>query len=119
MNYPELPVIQKTYDLIKWYVPLLNKLPRDHKFVLGDRIQGTLHRILEDLIKARYRKVKLDLLDGINAELEVLRYQTRLCHEFALMDTRRFEFAIRQINAVGEDLGGWIKQQKRAATRGS
>ena len=29
----ELPVIQKTYDLIKWYVPILNRLPRDHKFL--------------------------------------------------------------------------------------
>jgi hypothetical protein len=22
-----LPIIQKTYDLIKWYVPILNRLP--------------------------------------------------------------------------------------------
>jgi len=34
----DLPIIQKTYDLIKWYVPILNRLPRDHKFLLGDRI---------------------------------------------------------------------------------
>ena len=34
----ELPVIQKAYDLIVWYVPLLNKLPLDHKHMLGDRI---------------------------------------------------------------------------------
>jgi hypothetical protein len=34
----ELPIIQQTYDLILWYVPLLNRLPRDHKFLLGDRI---------------------------------------------------------------------------------
>lgn len=31
----ELPIVQKTYDLIKWYVPILNRLPRDHKFGLG------------------------------------------------------------------------------------
>ncbi|MGB3786420.1 MAG: hypothetical protein WA949_00315 [Phormidesmis sp.] len=32
-NMPsELPMIQKTYDLIKWYVPLLNRLPKAHKF---------------------------------------------------------------------------------------
>jgi hypothetical protein len=34
----DLPIIQKTYDLIKWYVPILNRLPRDHKLLLGDRI---------------------------------------------------------------------------------
>jgi hypothetical protein len=52
----ELPIIQKTYDLIKWYVPHLNKLPRDHKFNLGNRIITELYEFLENLIKARYSK---------------------------------------------------------------
>jgi putative toxin-antitoxin system antitoxin component (TIGR02293 family) len=29
----DLPIVQKTYDLIKWYVPILNRLPRDRKFM--------------------------------------------------------------------------------------
>jgi hypothetical protein len=28
---PDLTIIQKTYNLIKWYVPILNRLPKDHK----------------------------------------------------------------------------------------
>jgi hypothetical protein len=39
----ELPIIQKTYDLIKWYVPLLNRLPRDYKFQLGNRMVGGMY----------------------------------------------------------------------------
>ena len=31
----ELPIIQRTYDLILWYVPRLNKLPRNYKYALG------------------------------------------------------------------------------------
>ena len=38
----ELPIVQKTYDLIKWYVPILNRLSRDHKFGLGDRMVAVL-----------------------------------------------------------------------------
>ena len=34
----DLPIIQKTCDLITWYIPIINRLPRDHKFLLGDRI---------------------------------------------------------------------------------
>ena len=34
----ELPIIQQVYDLILWYVPRLNKLPRDYKFVIGFRL---------------------------------------------------------------------------------
>ena len=32
----ELSIIQKTYDLIQWYVPIFNRLPKTHKFTLGD-----------------------------------------------------------------------------------
>jgi hypothetical protein len=37
----ELPIIQATMDLIQWFVPLLNRLPRDQRFALGDElVQG-------------------------------------------------------------------------------
>lgn len=55
----DLPIIQKTYDLIKWYVPILNRLPRDHKFLLGNRIITELYELLDGLIVARYSKQKL------------------------------------------------------------
>jgi hypothetical protein len=47
----ELPIIQKTHDLIQWYVPVLNRLPRDHKFMLGDRIITGLYDLLEGGIR--------------------------------------------------------------------
>ena len=44
MGEKELPIIQATYDLVKWYVPILNRLPKAHKYALGDRIMmGTYH----------------------------------------------------------------------------
>ena len=110
----ELPIIQKIYDLIKWYVPILNKLPRDFKFGLGDRISTLLYDILESLIYARYQSEKLELLNNINSKLEVLRYQTRLLHDFEQIDVRRYEFVSEILNGIGTDLGGWIKHQKKA-----
>ena len=38
----ELPIIQKTYDLITWYIPHINRMPRTHKYLLGDRLQDAL-----------------------------------------------------------------------------
>ena len=108
----DLPIIQRVYDLIRWYVPLLNKFPRDFKFMLGDRMQTTLYTILDNLIRARYRREKLTILEDINAELDVLRYQTRLCKDFNLFDLRRYGHASKLINEIGENLGGWIRQQR-------
>ncbi|MCC5622529.1 diversity-generating retroelement protein Avd [Nostoc sp. CHAB 5715] len=108
----DLPIIQKTYDLIKWYVPILNRLPRDHKFLLGNRIITELYDLLDGLIVARYAKQKLAQLEALNSKLDIIRYQTRLLLEFNLVKTERYEYAQKLLNDIGIDLGGWIKQQK-------
>lgn len=108
----DLPIIQKTYDLIKWYVPILNRLPRDHKLLLGNRIITELYNLLDGLIIARYAKQKLTQLETLNTRLDILRYQTRLLLDLDLMKTERYEYAQKLINDIGIDLGAWIKQQK-------
>ncbi len=108
----DLPIIQKTYDLIRWYVPILNRLPRNHKFALGDRMVVGLYSFLENLLRARYERHKLPRLEGLNSELDVLRYQTRLLKDFELVSVQRYEYVSGMINDIGSDLGGWIKQQK-------
>lgn len=84
----ELPIIQKTYDLLKWYVPTLNKLPREHKFLLGDRMISGLYDLMEGLILARYSADKLPQLKALNGRLDLLRHQTRLLLDFELMSTK-------------------------------
>lgn len=110
----ELPIIQKAYDLIKWYVPILNRLPRDHKFMLGDRMITGLYELLEGLIQARYSSDKLPQLKNLNSHLDILRHQTRLLLDFQLIEVKRYEYAGQLINSIGTDLGGWIKQQRTA-----
>ena len=34
----EVVAVTRTYELILWAVPQVNKLPRDHCFTLGDRL---------------------------------------------------------------------------------
>jgi len=109
----DLPIIQKTYDLIKWYVPLLNRLPRSHRFLLGDRIITGLYTLLEGLIQARYAKEKLPQLQALNTQLDILRHQTRLLLDFHLISAQRYDYAGGQLNDIGVDLGGWIKQQRQ------
>jgi hypothetical protein len=39
-------------------------------------------------------------------------HQSRLLLDFQLISVGRYEYAVKLINAIGQDLGGWIKQQK-------
>jgi len=112
----DLPIIQKAYDLVKWYVPILNRLPRNHRFTLGDRIINGLYDLLEWLILARYSRDKLATLQNLNVRLDLLRHQTRLLVYFELMETKRYEYVGKLINDIGTELGGWIRQQRQRAT---
>ncbi|NBD33959.1 MAG: diversity-generating retroelement protein Avd [Cyanobacteria bacterium] len=108
----ELSIIQKTYDLIQWFVPILNRLPKAHKFALGDRMLNQLYELLEGLIQARYAKQKLRQLELLNTQLDILRYQTRLLLDFQLISLKRYEYASQLIDSIGIELGGWIRQQR-------
>lgn len=57
MNKQMMPpdsILQKTYFALKELIPLLDRLPKNQKFTLGDRIQNQLSDILELLIEAYY-----------------------------------------------------------------
>ena len=108
----ELPIVQKTYDLIKWYVPILNRLPRDHKFCLGDRMVAALYDLLEGFVTARYARNKLAILQPLSGKLDILQYQTRLLLDFQLMEVKRYEYVSRRIDELGRQLTGWLGQQR-------
>jgi hypothetical protein len=69
-DFEELVVIAKTYDLILWSCHHTGKFPRQHRFVLGERIERNLYDLLETLIKAKYSNPRQELL-------EILRLQMR------------------------------------------
>ncbi len=112
----ELPVIEQTRDLILWYVPLLNRLPRAHRYTLGERIITSLYELLEELIRARYAKQKRAQLEASNLRLELLRQQARLLVSFKLIDGGQFQHVSKLINTVGISIGSWLKQQTAVTT---
>jgi len=105
----ELLVIQKLYDYLVWISPLINRFPRDRKFTIGDRILNRLYDVLEDLIKAKYRRNnKIDLLEQANVSLEIVRFYQRLILSDNLWNKQRYAFASKSVNEVGFLLGKWV-----------
>ena len=77
----ELTVITKTYDLILWSCNHTGRFPRNHRFVLGERIERNLYDLLETLIRAKYTRQRQPLLEDANLKLEILRFQMRLAKD--------------------------------------
>jgi len=57
------------------------KFPRNHRFVLGERIERNLYDLLETLIQAKYTRQRQPLLERANLMLEILRFQMRLAKD--------------------------------------
>lgn len=102
-------VLTKHYDFVAWVLPHLSRFPKNYKFLLGDRMQSAILDVLEDLIDASYSREKGDILQRVNLRLEKLRYMFRLSNDLALLDQRRYLYAVESLNEIGRMTGGWIK----------
>lgn len=105
----ELAVITKTYDLILWSCHHTGRFPRNHRFVLGERIERNLYDLLESLIRAKYSKQRKELLDHANLGLEVLRFQLRLAKDLQCLKVDSYGFAAKAVDEIGRLVGGWLK----------
>jgi hypothetical protein len=43
----ESPIFARTYDLLRWLIPLTIKFPRQQRFVLAEALQGCALRLHE------------------------------------------------------------------------
>jgi len=113
----ELTVITKAYDLMREMTRRVAKLPRDYKFVLGDRILSNVYELFDTLIEAKFTPDKLPLLDRANLRLERMRFQVRLAHDEKLISASQYEVAARLIDEVGRLVGGWRRAVLQNAGR--
>lgn len=106
MNQVELPIITKTYDLVLWSCKHTSRFPRNHRFVLGEKIERRLYELLEALLQARYTKERTELLRRANMSLEILRFQMRLAHDLQCLRSNSYAFATKAIHEIGSMIDG-------------
>jgi four helix bundle protein len=110
-------IVARYYEFLKWLKQHVNDFPRNERYTFGQRIENKSIDILENLIEACYQRNKLEILRQTNRDLEVLRYFLRLCKDFKLINIRQYQYASTQLFEIGQQLGGWIKQQQTSGKR--
>lgn len=109
MSFQNLPIFEKTYELILWLYPAVNKFPKSQRFVLGQQIENTMLNIMKGIIQANAERAKLPYLKQASVDLDKLRIIIRLAKDMKFFTVRQYEFAVGKINEIGKMLGGWIK----------
>jgi hypothetical protein len=113
-QHEELVIITKTYDLILWSCHHTSNSPRNHRVVLGERIERNLYDLLETLIQAKYSRERLPLLEKANLILEILRFQMRLAKDLQCIKLPSYAFAAKAIDEIGKLIGGWLRRSDNA-----
>ena len=90
----------------------VESFPRGKKFTLGDRIVNQILDILESLIEAAYSREKVNILKRTNIRIEKLRYLIRLCVDNKVIAMNSYEYISNEIDHLGKQVGGWIKNVK-------
>lgn len=105
----ESPIFTRTYDLIRWLIPMTVKFPRSQRFVLAEAVQRTALGFQERLIEAARADDAAPFLRQADTDLTKLRFYLRLCRDLELMSIGQYGHAARMVDEVGRLLGGWIK----------
>jgi hypothetical protein len=103
----ELVVITKTYDLIVWTVNHTSRFPRNHRHVLGVRIEQHLYDVLELLTDAKFNRQRQEALDAANRKLEILRFLLRLAKDLKCLEVGSYGFGTKSMDEIGRMVGAW------------
>jgi len=105
----ESPIFAKTYDLLRWLIPVTVKFPREHRFVLAAAVQATTLQFQERLIEAARAAEPRRKLEEADTDLTKLRFYLRLCRDLELISLGQYGHVARLVSEVGQLLGGWLK----------
>lgn len=107
----ESPIFTRTYDLLRWLLPITVKFPRQHRFVLAEALQRNVFRLQEALIDAGRGNDSLSALRHADSALSALRVYLRLAHDLGMLSGGQYAHGARMTEEVGRLLGGWLRAQ--------
>ncbi|MBU0569699.1 four helix bundle protein, partial [Patescibacteria group bacterium] len=91
----KLLIFQKTYDLLLWLYPVVNRIPKGHRLVLGKNLEELAITLLVSIIKANKSRgqMRANLQSQISDELDCLRIFVRLTKDLRLMSIKKYATA--------------------------
>ena len=104
-------IYQKLYDFNLFVYPLINKIPKFHKQVLGKYILEICVLLLVLVIKANKERgqTRKNLQQEISNNLDILRILIRLAKDLRFISIKNYLLAAEKLNEIGRMLFSWMK----------
>ncbi|MBI5479968.1 MAG: four helix bundle protein [Deltaproteobacteria bacterium] len=96
-------------DVTVWVIERTAKMPRDHKFTVGDKLVETCLEVTTLLVEASFTRDRLGLLAAASRALTRARVLVRVAQRLGLLSSAQREHFARESVEVGKMLGGWTR----------
>lgn len=109
--HEKLLIFQKTYDFTLWIYPVINKVPKSHRMVLGKTIEELTLSLLLSVIKANRlrgpQRTKIQL--NISDNLDQIRFLLRLIKDLKFISIKQYALGAEKVNEIARMLNAWMR----------
>jgi hypothetical protein len=100
-------------EITHWVIERVAKMPREHKFAIGERLVDGCLDVTCALVEATYVRDKLGLLAQASRALVRARVLARLANRSKLLSHDQLAHFERETVSVGRMVGGWTRSVRR------
>ncbi len=106
-----LPVLEKLKSAYLLWYGYYQKLPRVHRYTLGERIDALFVEIIEAIACASYalKSAKEPYLRLAARKLDALKILLLVLWESKSLDTEKYVALSVPLDEIGKMLGGWLR----------
>lgn len=110
MGSEKLIIFQKIYDFLLWLYPLINRIPKSHRLVMGRHLEEMGLAILLLVVEANKTRdeTRRIIQNKASDKLDELRILIRLSKDLHFISVTQYQHAAEKINEIGKLLYGWI-----------
>lgn len=103
-------LIQKTYDFVVWLYPLINRLPKNHRTIIGKTLEELALLLLMSIIKGNKARdnVRKNFQNEASDTLDYLRIMLRLSKDIRLISVKQYLMSAEKLNEIGKMLTSWM-----------
>jgi len=109
MPADKLIIFQKIYDFLLWLYPIVNRIPKSHRLVLGKHIEKLGVNLLLHSVKAnKNRELERQTIQAqMTDDLDELRILIRLTKDLRFISITQYRYASEKLNEIGKMLYSW------------
>lgn len=111
MSSAEMPIFNRTFDLLVWLLSVTNHFPRAQRHIVTQRLLNTAFDLREQLEEANIRRgaERLHKLGEADASLAKVKLYLRLAKQMGWLSMGQYEHSAQMVVEIGRLLGGWQK----------